>query len=219
MNAQRHRVIHLTWEYPPKIGAIAHACELLVKGLINHNFQVNVVTWDDWRSYIGYEDRDGSRIYYVSAPILPASNTINFFITLNIELERVAASIFHESPITPELIHVHEWITIPAGLALKSIFDKPLVVTLYSLEDHRSHGAASPFNESIKAIERKGIHAASKIIVFSNFMKAEIVRIYGKFEDKISVMNLDDTLSNRTANIYNDIFEKTHTITARRLSC
>lgn len=209
------KALVLTWEYSPKIGSIAPACEALVKGLVVQNIKVDVVTWDDWRAYMEFEDRDDGnvRIHYISAPILPVSNTINFYATLNVELERVAASIFYESPVVPDVIHLHEWITVLAGLSLKSIFNKPLILTLYSLEQHRSHGATSTFNESIKAIERKGVKAASKIIVFSNFMKDEIIRLYGASEeDKICVMSLDEALSGRTAEIYNEIFEQNQSI-------
>jgi glycosyltransferase involved in cell wall biosynthesis len=161
---------------------------------------------------MGFEDRNDVRIHYISAPILPASNTINFYATLNVELERVAASIFHESPVVPDIIHVHEWVTILAGISLKSVFNKPLVLTLYSLEDHRSHGAVSPFNEAIKAIERKGVKTASRICVFSNFMRDELIKIYGVSKDKICVMSLDEALSGRTAEIYNKIFEQNQSI-------
>ncbi|MHA2060982.1 MAG: glycosyltransferase [Candidatus Sifarchaeia archaeon] len=209
------KVLVLTFEYPPKIGSIAHACEKLIKELRTQNIKVDVVTWDDWRAYMDFEDRNGALIHYISAPILPASNTITFFATLNVELERMAASIFHESPIAPDLIHVHEWMTVQAGLSLKSIFNKPLILTLYSLENHRSHGASSPFNESIKAIERKGIQAASKLIVFSKFLKDEIIGIYSSTsEDKICVMNLDEEIGSQTAEIYNEMLENTHSISS-----
>jgi glycosyltransferase involved in cell wall biosynthesis len=194
------KVLVLTSEYPPKIGSIAQACEKLVKDLGTQNIKVDVITWDDWRAHMDFEDRNGARIHYISAPILPASNTITFFATLNVELERMAASIFHESTIIPDLIHVHEWVTIQAGLSLKSIFNKPLILTLYSLENHRSHGASSPFNESIKAIERKGIQAD------------EIIRIYSASEDKICVMNLDEDIGSQSAEIYNEVLEKTQSI-------
>jgi len=206
------KILIVTWEYPPKLGSVSHVCEMLAKGLVTQNIKVDIVTWDDWRAYMGLEDRDGARIHYISAPILPASNSITFFATLNLELERVAASIFHESPVAPNLIHVNEWITVQAGLSLKSIFNVPLIFTIYSLEDHRSHGAVSPFNESIKAIERKGILSASMIIIFSNFMKDEVIRIYGASDDKICALNLDETMSDRTAEIYNEVIEKTRSV-------
>ena len=209
------KALVVTWEYSPKIGSIAPACETLVKGLVAQNIKVDVVTWDDWRAYMGFEDRNGVRIHYISAPISPASNTITFYATLNTELERVAASIFHESPVVPDVIHVNEWITVLAGISLKSVFNKPLILTLYSLEDHRSHGAISPFNESIKAIERKGVKEASKIIVFSNFMRDGIVKVYGVSKDKICVMSLDEALNGKTAEIYNEIVEQDQSISIR----
>jgi glycosyltransferase involved in cell wall biosynthesis len=204
------KVLVLTSEYPPKIGSIAHACEKLVLELGTQDLKVDVITWDDWRVHMEFEDRNSARIHYIAAPILPASNTITFFSTLNVELARVAASIFHESKITPDIIHVHEWISVQAGISLKSIFNTPLILTLYSLENHRSHGASSPFNQSIKAIERKGIQAALKVIVFSKFLKDEVVRIYDESEDKICVMNLDEDIGSQTVEIYNEMLGKIH---------
>jgi len=58
-----------------------------------------------------------------------------------------------------------------------------------SLEEHRSHGANSPFNMSIKSIEWLGMYEAGKLLVKSEWMRDEVVRIYKVPTDKIRIVS------------------------------
>jgi glycosyltransferase involved in cell wall biosynthesis len=74
-----------------------------------------------------------------------------------------------------DVIHVHDWMTFPAGMAAKRISGKPLVVHVHSTEFDRSGTQVNPF---IFNTERQGMQLADKIITVSNFTRKMITRNY-----------------------------------------
>jgi len=109
---------------------------------------------------------------------------------LNQEVERAAANIYYGAGRSIDVIDVQDWHFIPAAVTLKKAFGIPFVYSIESLEDHRSHGANSPFNMAIKSIEWLGMYEASKILVKSEWMAGEAVRIYKVPEAKIRVVKI-----------------------------
>jgi len=67
-----------------------------------------------------------------------------------------------------DVIHVHDWMTFPAGIAAKHISGKPLVVHVHSTDFDRSGGSVNP---AIYEIEKHGFEEADKIITVSNITK------------------------------------------------
>lgn len=86
-----------------------------------------------------------------------------------------------------DLIHVHDWLTMKAGVALKEKLGVPLVVTVHSTEYDRA-GWLYP-NQWFIDIEREGMEKADRVIAVSDFTKKVIVDKYGINPDKISVVH------------------------------
>lgn len=86
------------------------------------------------------------------------------------------------SEIEFDVIHVHDWMTFPAGIAAKRISGKPLVVHIHSTEFDRS---GPNVNSAIYDIEKIGMDAADKIIVVSNFTRDIVSRKYYIVPEKI----------------------------------
>jgi glycogen(starch) synthase len=84
-----------------------------------------------------------------------------------------------------DVIHAHDWLTYPAGLALARLSGKPLVVHVHSTEFDRS---GVNVNQPIYDIERRGMHGATKIIAVSQLTKNVIVARYGVHPDKVEVV-------------------------------
>ena len=74
-----------------------------------------------------------------------------------------------------DLIHVHDWMTFPGGIAAKRISGKPLVVHIHSTEFDRS---GTQVNPAICAIEKEGMETADQIIAVSNFTRNIIISNY-----------------------------------------
>lgn len=84
-----------------------------------------------------------------------------------------------------DIVHAHDWMTYPAGIAVAEISNKPLVVHVHSTEFDRS---GEHVNQIIYDIERKGMHAAEKVIAVSNLTRNIIISRYGVAEDKVEVV-------------------------------
>lgn len=85
-----------------------------------------------------------------------------------------------------DVIHAHDWMTYPAGVAVAAITGKPLVVQVHSTEFDRS---GENVNQMIYDIERRGIHAADKVIAVSHFTRDIIISRYGVSGDKVEVVH------------------------------
>ena len=84
-----------------------------------------------------------------------------------------------------DIIHAHDWLTFPAGIAAKKTIRKPLVVHVHATEFDRSGEHVNP---RIYAVEREGMEMADHIIAVSGLTKRTIVEKYGIRADKISVV-------------------------------
>jgi glycosyltransferase involved in cell wall biosynthesis len=84
-----------------------------------------------------------------------------------------------------DIIHAHDWLTFPAGIAAKKISGKPLVIHVHATEFDRSGGNVNP---KVYAIEREGMEMADGIIAVSGLTKNIIVEKYGIPPAKITVV-------------------------------
>jgi len=89
-----------------------------------------------------------------------------------------------------DVIHVHDWMTFPAGIAAKRISGKPLVVHIHSTEFDRSGQNVNP---AICALEKEGMDIADQIIAVSNYTRNIIINNYHILSEKvITVYNAVD---------------------------
>jgi glycogen synthase len=86
-----------------------------------------------------------------------------------------------------DAIHVHDWLTMKAGVQLKEKLGIPLILSVHSTEYDRS-GWLSP-NQWFIDIEREGMQKADTIIAVSHFTKRICVEKYGIDPDKIHVIH------------------------------
>jgi glycosyltransferase involved in cell wall biosynthesis len=84
-----------------------------------------------------------------------------------------------------DIVHAHDWMTYPAGIAVARISGKPLVVHVHSTEFDRS---GENVNQMIYDIERAGMHAASRVITVSNFTRNIVINRYGVSPEKVEVV-------------------------------
>lgn len=103
------------------------------------------------------------------------------------EVERyaeVAIEIARENSF--DVIHAHDWLTYPAGIAAKRISNKPLVVHVHATEFDRS---GSTIDERVYEIERLGMEHADRVIAVSQLTKNIIVSRYTISPEKIDVVH------------------------------
>lgn len=81
-----------------------------------------------------------------------------------------------------DVIHAHDWLTYPAGIAAKQISGKPLVVHMHATEFDRSGENVNP---QVFDIEKDGMEAADRVITVSNFTRKIVIDRYGIDPSKV----------------------------------
>jgi glycogen(starch) synthase len=84
-----------------------------------------------------------------------------------------------------DVIYCHDWTTFQAGISLKLLTGKKLVLHIHSLETDR-HPVDK--NEKIYYLERKAMDYANAVIAVSNYTKNLIRKNYEIYPDKIHVV-------------------------------
>ncbi len=94
-----------------------------------------------------------------------------------------------------DVIHAHDWLAFPAGLAARNASGKPLIVHVHSTEFDRTGGEV---NATIYSIEREGMEMADKVITVSNLTRKTVIEKYGIAAGKVvTVYNAVEPLPDR----------------------
>jgi len=93
-----------------------------------------------------------------------------------------------------DVIHAHDWLTFPAGIALARITGRPLVVHVHSTEFDRS---GESVYQRVYDVERRGMMSAIRVLAVSELTRNLCVQRYGIPESKVDV-------------VYNGIDESRH---------
>jgi len=86
---------------------------------------------------------------------------------------------------TFDVVHAHDWMTYPGGLAVSGITGKPLVVHVHSTEFDRS---GENVNQQVYNIERAGMRGADKVVCVSHFTRNIVLNRYGVPPEKVTVV-------------------------------
>lgn len=81
-----------------------------------------------------------------------------------------------------DVIHAHDWLTYPAGIAAKEVSGKPLVIHVHATDFDRSGGNVNP---DVYNIEKRGMDAADKIITVSKLTQRTVIEKYGIDPSKV----------------------------------
>lgn len=112
-----------------------------------------------------------------------------------------------------DIIHAHDWLTYPAGIAAKQASGKPLVIHVHATDFDRSGGSVNPV---VYEIEKTGMDAADKIITVSNLTRNIVIEKYNIDPAKVvTVYNAVDPLKERQASMTKAVDEKIVTFLGR----
>jgi len=84
-----------------------------------------------------------------------------------------------------DIIHAHDWLAYPAGMAAMEVSGKPLVIHVHATDFDRSGGNVNP---DVYRIEKSGMDAASKIITVSNMTRDIVIHKYNINPDKVETV-------------------------------
>ena len=204
----------LGWEFPPFIsGGLGMACYGLTRAM--KNMDVNIVmllptsTWGvdgQTHSFLEMEESLGDNPEHITFKPVP-SKVPNPYQNLKTHpfrigcagaiggydgnlVERVneyakcCTDLMKEQNF--DVVHAHDWVTFPAGIALSKKYSKPLIIHVHATEVDRS---GSSVNKKIFNIEKNGMETASLILAVSKYTADIIVKNYGIPCHKIRVVH------------------------------
>ncbi|MBE3556563.1 MAG: glycosyltransferase family 4 protein [Firmicutes bacterium] len=178
-------LLMLSWEYPPRVnGGLGSHIAGLSRALAEVGVDVSVLT----RGEIGVQ-RDDNGVHVVEVPLwgnLPAPEWGAWVAQANIAYLEAALAQWAGDP--PDLLHAHDWTVALTTRALKHLWHRPLIATIHATEAGRNGGLSSPLNRYIDAVERMLTYEATRVIVCSRAMVAEVQALFHVPEEKLAVI-------------------------------
>jgi glycogen synthase len=177
------RVFMLSWEYPPKIiGGLARHVEGLSEALVSLGHEVHVITLD----FPGapYEEVNWLLHVHRVAVDIPAPTFHTWVLLFNHFFEKRVGQLAKKHG-APDVIHVHDWLTVSAGVGVKHLLRRPLAMTFHSTEAARSSGSHSAESAMVEGIEWWGSFEAAKVVAVSGWMKSEVISRFKTPPEKV----------------------------------
>lgn len=84
-----------------------------------------------------------------------------------------------------DVVHAHDWLTYPAGMAVARATGKPLVIHVHATEFDRS---GEHVNQRVYDIERRGMHAATRVVCVSEYTRRICEIRYGVAHERTRVI-------------------------------
>ncbi|MFB6077295.1 MAG: glycosyltransferase family 4 protein [Candidatus Nanohaloarchaea archaeon] len=164
------KVLMVTWEYPPnKVGGVASHCGDLAAALTERGHDITVVTYGE-KAQI--EEKDGVEVHRVTAG--DADDVVEWAQLLNHRMRKEIVRMDR----TFDVVHAHDWTSVPAAVTAKHLSDVPMVFTLHSTEEGRS-GVHSDMSKMINDLEWYGTYEADQVITVGSDLKEQVHHDFG----------------------------------------
>ena len=194
------KILMLGWELPPYhsggLGEVSYEiCRSLSKSVASIDFIVpydaaHDIEFMNIHSALGVSPaqlRNGAGSYASTASLDTSENGFNFdgLLQQTKEYADRVGSRLHTHDF--DVIHVHDWLTLRAGLLAKQLSGSPLFVHMHATQYDQAGGRYG--NPAIHEIEEFGLSMADRIFAVSEKTKQTIVRHYGINPDDIEVVH------------------------------
>lgn len=224
-NSKLPSVLMFGWEYPPfNSGGLGVACEGLSKALASSGVDltfvlpVKIPVCASWCKFLfadqSTEFVDEKQIRSMFSGYqshMEESGTLKSYgISESVYgslMHRVRAYALRAPAIAKRsnhsIIHAHDWLTYPAGIAAKEASGKPLVAHIHATEFDRS--GSDNVNREIFNIEMEGFKRADMIVAVSKQTKDKVVKKYSISPDKVKVVYNGIEFNNNAAVIEHNL--------------
>ncbi len=200
-------VLMFGWELPPhNSGGLGVACHGLTKGLSDLGAKVTFVLPKRLEVDAPFMEVKFDTLPTVNA--IAINSLLQAYMTawgykkviLNgkeLDLKTMRGTIYEESlrfgqvagqwatHLEHDVVHVHDWMTYPAGMSASAAGGHPWVAHVHATEYDR---AGDRPDTRIAQIEYEGLNSADRVICVSDLTKRTVMRKYGVKGDKIDVV-------------------------------
>lgn len=213
-------VLMFGWEFPPfNSGGLGTACEGLSKALATSGVpltfvlplkvpisaswckfafanETDSITEKEIRSLFAGYTSHSSDISEITKYGLPAAISGSLIERVRAYSKRAPAIAKKHSH---SVIHAHDWLTYPAGIAAKETSGKPFVAHIHATEFDRS--GSDSVNREIYNIEREGFRRADMVVAVSGRTRSKVIEKYGISPDKVKVVHNGIDFSENSSSI------------------
>ncbi len=181
-------VMMFSWEFPPRIiGGISPHVYFLSESLAKNGVKVHVVTCD-FPGAPAQENINGAEIYRIDSYKNPSPDFTTWVYLMNLNMQKEAAAIAAKLSEPIDVFHAHDWLVATAGIGLKHIFRKPLLVTMHSTEIGRRDGLHTTTEHTIHETEAWLTYEAWKVVCCSDYMMQHVKWAFGLPNDKMTMV-------------------------------
>jgi glycogen(starch) synthase len=185
LKMKRLRVLKLGWEFPPHIhGGLGVACHGLSQALAKQ-VDLTILVPDSPQHERKSAYGNLPRIYGVPIPLNPYQIEATGLYGPDLHrkvIEFSTAAVDLAARHSFDIIHAHDWMTFSAGVELKKLTGKPLVVHVHSLQNDR---AGADARDWIFDLEKHGMEQSDMVIPVSHYTGMIISTHYGIPSQKI----------------------------------
>ena len=194
---ESRKILMVGWEFPPhNSGGLGVACQGIVENLVDSGENVTLLLpkvmtkYDVSDTLFTTKKGNKYRVIFINSLIRPyvGKDGLSYNGDLISDVNSFAKmAVDSVKDIDFDIIHIHDWLTVPTGSALKKKFGKPLVMHVHSTEYDRTGGGS--FNEDVSKVETSGFMIANLIITVSKYTKDVLVKEYAVAPNKIMVVH------------------------------
>ena len=181
-------IMMFSWEFPPRIiGGISPHVYFLSKSLAKNGVKVHVVTCD-FPGAPAHETIEGVEVYRIDSYKNPSPDFTTWVYLMNLNMQKEAAAIAAKLPEPIDVFHAHDWLVATAGIGLKHVFRRPLLVTMHSTEIGRREVLHTTTEKMIHETEAWLTYEAWRVICCSDYMVKHVKWAYGLPDDKLTMV-------------------------------
>jgi len=182
------RIALFSWEslHSILVGGVAYHVTELACALERKGHEVHVFTRMGRPNHAYYERIDG--VHYHRCPF---SAHPDFVEEINVMNRAFTDAFFQTEDYigTFDIVHAHDWLTVPAMVEVKNHRGHPCILTIHSTEYGRcGNQMYEGTSRRIRDIEWRGTYEADSVIAVSNSLKNEIQSLYSTPDDKLNVI-------------------------------
>ncbi|NET70741.1 MAG: glycosyltransferase family 4 protein [Sphaerospermopsis sp. SIO1G2] len=179
------KILVLCWEFPPRlVGGIARHVSELYPELVKLGHEIHLITPAVTSASL-YEVYEGIHVHRV--PVAQSNDFFHWVVNLNESMRDYGEKLFQKEE-DFDLIHAHDWLVADAAIALKHSLKIPLIATVHATEYGRCNGIHNDNQRYICGKENLLVYNAWKIIVCTEYMRQEVIRVFNTPSNKIDVI-------------------------------
>lgn len=199
------RILMLAWEYPPMmVGGLGRHVYELSRALARNGHEVHVITVHD-KPQIFYEKIKAVHVHRVVRNLYDKNQFYEWVNHFNEEMIKYALQLCERYSF--HVVHAHDWLVAKCAIELQRKKGLAIVATIHATEHGRNNGIHTPLQHNIHMKEKELAKTSQFIIVCSQFMKDEVVKVLEMDDEKVTVLpnGIDEHFFHETAPMYKGI--------------